>query len=137
MADKHFDRLVSDLTLNERQALLGKLNSQSTISGEALYTEDEKGISSEDFEMEFSKLPWYYRFWYFFLSFLRAKSPVKVFEDHEVSLLGQKIEEKSPGLYDYQKALLLPAFHRQVEKLKDAAFHCSRSQISKLYLEKG
>ena len=116
-----FDKLVSGLSLDERQNLLAKLRGQTTLSNEPLYHEDGTAVFTAEFETGFTTLPWYYRLWYFILSLFKAKSPVEIFEDHQVSVLGQKIEEKSPGMYDYQKRLLLPSFHRQIEKLKEAA----------------
>ena len=122
MADKdHFDVLVSGLSLEERQNLLEKLKSQSMISYEPLYYEDDETVHVEDVETEYPKLPWYSRLWYFILSFIRSKAPIKIFEDHRVAVLSKKIEDKSPGLFDSKKGLLLPAFLRHMEKLKEAA----------------
>jgi len=116
-----FDRLVSGLSMDERQNLLAKMKIQSSISDEPLYFEDKEVVLALDFEAGFSALPWYYRFWYFILSLFQAKSPVDIYEAHQVSALGQRIEERSPGLYDVQERLLLPAFHRHLERLKEAA----------------
>jgi len=117
----NFDRLVSGLPMDERQNLLAKLEKQSQLSSEPLYPENKELVPAASIETEYSELPWYYRLWYFILSFFKAKLPIKIFEDKQVSDLGQKIEGKSPGLYDYQRALLLPAFYRQLERLKTAA----------------
>ena len=132
MAERgHFDRLVADLPLDERQNLLEKLKKQSNMSSEPLYTKEELPVSTEDIESEFSKLPWYKRLWYFILSLFKTKAPVKIYEDHKVSILGQKIDERSQGLYNYQKDLLLPAFHRHLTRLKEAArFFYSALDIS-------
>ena len=116
-----FDRLVSGLSLDERKNLLEKMKGQSQISNDPLYIEAEGSVPAVDIETEYSALPWYYRLWYFILSFFKAKTPLKVFEDYRISALGNKIEEKSPGLYDWQRNLLLPAFSRQLVKLKEAA----------------
>jgi hypothetical protein len=116
-----FDRLASGIPLDERQNLLQKLKSQSYISGQHLYFEDKERVPAGDIAAEFSALPWYSRLWYFFLSFFKAKPPVDIFGDHQISILGQKIDERSPGLYDYHGRMLLPAFYRQIEKLKEAS----------------
>ena len=123
MADSgnNFERMVAGLSLDERKNLLDKLNGQSNISAEPLYVRGEEPVPVENIEAEYTKLPWYFRIWYFVLGFFKAKPPVKIFEDHQVSVLGIKTEEKCPGLYDYQKDMLLPAFHRHLTKLKDAA----------------
>jgi len=122
MADNvNFDRLVSGLSLDERQNLLGKLKEQSSMSSEPLYTEDEKAIPILDIEAEYPKLPWLYRLGLFILSLFKTRPPIKIYEDHQILVLGAKTEERSPGLYDCQKGLLLPAFYRQMVKLKEAA----------------
>jgi len=116
-----FDRLASALSLDERQNLLQKLKSQSNISDEPLYIEDKGYVTTGDMATEYAALPWFFRLWYFILSFFRAKAPVDIYGDRQVAALGQRIEERAPGLYNYQDRMLLPAFYRHIEKLKDAS----------------
>jgi len=132
MAERgHFDRLVAGLSLDERQNLLDRLKGQSSISNDPLYSKEEEFAPSADIESEYKNLPWYYHLWYTVLSFFKAKPPVKIFEDRQVAVLGYKIDEKSPGLYNFQKDLLLPAFQRQIIRLKEAArFFYSALDIS-------
>ena len=132
MADSgNFDKLVSSLSLDERQTLLSKLKGQSNMSSEPLYFDEELIFPLSDIETQYNELPWYYRLWYFILSLFKSKAPLKIFEDHQVYTLGSKAEERSPGLYDYQRGLLLPAFCHQIEKLKESArFFYSALDIS-------
>ena len=59
MADSGlFNKLVSSLTIEERQNLLEKLKRQSSLSDEPLYFREEELGSAEDFETEYSRLPW-------------------------------------------------------------------------------
>jgi hypothetical protein len=118
--DRTLTRLVSELTLEERKNLLEKLKSQSNLSSEPLYEarEEEAVLKTED---QYVKLPWYYRLIYFILSFFKSKSPVKIFEDSQVARLGRKIEEYSPGLYDYHRSYLLTAFYQSLMELKEGA----------------
>jgi hypothetical protein len=118
--DKTLDRLVSELTLEERQNLLEKLKAQSNLSGDLLY-DVEEGAPSVKIDEQYVKLPWYYRLFYFVLSFFESKSPIKVFEDSQVGKLGREINVRSPELYDYQRAYLLSEFFRQITDLKEAA----------------
>jgi hypothetical protein len=119
--EEKFDRLVSSLSRDERQNLLDKLRNQSNISNEPLYLPEDEKLPEGNLEAEYARLPWFSRLWYSILSIFRSKSPVDTFADHKVSILGFKIEEKSPGLYDYQRRLLLPPFYRHLEKLREAA----------------
>ena len=122
MAGKEvFDSLVSVLSLEERQNLLLKMKNQSDFPGDLLCPEDKETVSGADLATAYSRLPWFLRLWYFIQGLIMAKTPVAIFGDRQVSLLGAKIDEKSPGQYDFRKAMLLPAFFRQMEKLKDAA----------------
>ena len=122
MADNwNFDRLVSGLSIDERQNLVEKLKGQPEISAEPLFVEDDRAVPVLDIETEYSKLPWYYRLWYFILGFIKSKTSIMIFEDHKVAALGNQIIEKSPGLYDYQRGWLLPAFYRLITGLKEAA----------------
>ncbi|MCL2069702.1 MAG: DUF5312 domain-containing protein [Treponema sp.] len=118
----NFEKLVGKLSLEERQSLLGKLKAQTSFSREPLYAEEEKiSNAAENLETIFSRLPWFLRAWYQFLSFFRSEKPMKIFENNQVAALGISIQERYPGLYDYQSGMLLPAFYRQAENLKEAA----------------
>jgi len=116
-----FNKLVSALPIEERHNLLERLKAQSNFTGKILYEEETEKVSDDDIETEYSKLPWFYHLWYYFLSFFKSRAPIKIFEDSKVSVLGSKIEERAPGLYDYQKGMLMPLFYRQLTKLKEAA----------------
>ena len=130
--NKNFDKLVSSLSLDERQNLLSKLKGQSSMSStETLYFDEEIIVPVSNIETQYAKLPWFYRLWYFILSIFKSRPPIKIFEDHQVFTLGNKADERSPGLYDYQKALLLPSFCRQLEGLREASrFFYSALDIS-------
>jgi hypothetical protein len=118
--DRTLNRLVSELTLEERKNLLEKLKSQSNLSSEPLYeAEEEKAIVQP--EEQYAGLPWYYRVFYIVLSFFRGKNPIKIFEDSQVGKLGREIESLSPGLYDYQHTYLLPQFYQFLSDLKEGA----------------
>ncbi|MDR0313776.1 MAG: DUF5312 domain-containing protein [Treponema sp.] len=119
--NEHFDRLVSSLSLSERQSLLEKLKSQSLISQEPLYVAEKETGFNLDIEEQYFRLAWYYRLWYFILGILRSKLPVKVFEEQQVSTQGQIINERCPGLFDYQSGKLLQGFYAHLDRLKTAS----------------
>jgi hypothetical protein len=118
--DKTLHRLVAELTVEERGNLLEKLKGQSDMSAGPLY-EPVKEESAVSFEDQYARLPWYYRLFYFILSFFKSIAPQKIFEDGMVKKLGRDIEVKTPGLYDYQRAYLLPAFYQLLSGLKEGA----------------
>ncbi|MDR2432955.1 MAG: DUF5312 domain-containing protein [Treponema sp.] len=119
--DKTLSRLVAELSLDERNSLLEKLQGQSGLSFEPLYEDGGEAEQGGVLEERYTRLPWYERLRLFILAYLKSKPPVKVFEDSLVSRLGREIEAKAPGLYDYQKNLLLLGFFDLLTELKDAA----------------
>jgi hypothetical protein len=118
--DGIFNRLVSELSLDERNNLLDKLNSQTSMARDLLYLSDNTAPAM-DIEEEYKQLPWYYRVWYFILSFFRQRPPKQLFSDQMVSKLGRVIDAQVPGLYDYHNDLLLPEFHRELVDLKEGS----------------
>jgi hypothetical protein len=117
----NFNRLASKLSLEERLDLLEKLKGQSNISTDPLYHEEEDKGPVLDIEIRYARLPWYYRLWYVILSLVKAQSSIKLFEDRQMAMIGRAIENQTPGLYDFQKAMLLPSFFDQLKSLKNTA----------------
>jgi hypothetical protein len=114
--DETFNQLSSELSLEERKNLLDKL-SASGISRTPLYEEAEEE-AVDDIEVQYARLPWYYRLWYFVLSLFQAKTPVNIYGDQQVAGLGREIERSFPGFYDYQKNQLLTDFYHALSDLK-------------------
>jgi hypothetical protein len=117
------EKLVTGLSLEERQAMFEKLRAQSTISDESLYpippdVEVEPALSTAD---RYAKLPWYYRLYYFILGFFKNKAPRQVFTDIQIGRLGRRIDLEYPGVYNHQTELLLTEFYRLLTALKDDA----------------
>jgi hypothetical protein len=117
------EKLVTGLSLEERQAMFEKLRAQSTISDESLYpvppgVEAEAVLSGVD---SYAKLPWYYRLYYFILGFFKSKAPRQVFMDVQVGKLGRRVDLEYPGVYNYQAELLLTEFYRLLAALKEDA----------------
>jgi hypothetical protein len=115
------NRLVSELSLEERNSFLEKLRRQSTLSYEPLYESAEETEQKGIFRERYVRLPWYVRFRYFLLSILKSKPPAKVFEESHVNSLGRKITDEAPGVYDHQRSMLLLRSHELLTGLKDAA----------------
>ena len=116
------NRLVSELTLDERHNLLDKLKGQSNLSSEPLYIPgDDNEENQENFEELYARLPWFYRLYYFILGLLKSRPPVRIFEDTQIGTMGREIDALAPGLYDYQRNFLLPDFCRALTDLKEAA----------------
>lgn len=115
--NKQFNKLASELSVEERNDLLKKLAGQSTLSHEPLY-DDEAESSIKTIESQYEILPWYEHLLLLILSFFKSKSALKVYEDRLISKIGQEIETKCPGYFNYQNLMLLPPFHKALTDLK-------------------
>jgi len=115
-----FNRLVSELSLDERSQMLEKLSSNSSLSGDALYEDSPDGESIEA-EARYQKLPWFYKLWFTIVSFFNSRTPDKIYEDYVMLQMYRSMEEKAPGFYNYHKDVLLPKFQEEMTKLREAA----------------
>ena len=118
--DGTFSRLSLELSLEERANILEKLKSQSSISRDPLY-KDEEESSTIDLKDTYTRLPWYKRFWFWLSGLFRSRSPLKLFEDQEMLALGKQIALRAPGYYDPLRGLLLPEFYTLLTELKTSA----------------
>ncbi|MDR2184959.1 MAG: DUF5312 domain-containing protein [Treponema sp.] len=115
-----FNRLASELSLEERSRLLDRLNSQSSLSREPLY-EEPADTPSFDMDEEYKHIPWYYYLFFVLLGFFKKKTPRQIFAEYMVSKLGRVIDAKAPDFYNCQRDLLLPEFHKYLINLKEGA----------------
>jgi hypothetical protein len=115
-----FDRLASELSLEERGRLLDRLNNQSSLSREPLY-EEAADTPSFDLDEEYKHIPWYYYLFFVLLGFFKKKTPRQIFAEYMVSRLGRVIDAKAPDFYNCQRDLLLPEFHKYLISLKEGA----------------
>ncbi|MDR0402710.1 MAG: DUF5312 domain-containing protein [Treponema sp.] len=131
-----FNRLVSELDLDERARLLEKIKSQSTLQQGPLY-EEISDEPAENMEIRFNQLPWYKRLWFSILSFFNSRAPLKIFEDYLMSRMSKSVEEAAPGFYNYQKDLLLPNFQEMLVYLRDGSRFFYQALDSSLNRDKG
>jgi len=116
----NFDRMAAQLSLDERNKLLEKLTSQAGFSGSNLYDESPHEESIE-LEVRYQKLPWFYKLWFYIMSFFNSRTPLKMFEDYTIQEVFKSIEEKASDYYNYQKDILLPKFQEELIKLRESA----------------
>jgi hypothetical protein len=119
-----FNHLATGLTMDDRKSLLEKLNARSEDSNLLLYDDTgdlDSGDEAADIQKRYDTLPWYFRFFFWFIGLLRGKTPLQVFLGRQVAQLGRRIEEQYPEIYDYEQDQLLPAFYRAVVDLKGSA----------------
>lgn len=116
-----FGSLVSGLSPSERKNFLEKLSRYSSLSEEVLYEEERDAVALPIHQEAYSQLPWHMRLLFVLLSFFQGISPMRIFENHQIALIGKWINETAPGIYDYQRDMLLPGLYKRLVNLKDAA----------------
>jgi hypothetical protein len=127
------ERLVTDLSLEERQKMFEKLKARSKLSEESLYPVPAGGKTepAPSIEKQYAGLPWYYRLLYFILSIFRNKTSRQIYADIQIGKLGRRIDAEYPGFYDCQRGLLLADFNRLLSVLKeDSRFFFDALDIS-------
>ncbi|MDR2663397.1 MAG: DUF5312 domain-containing protein [Treponema sp.] len=117
----HFKRLAAELSVEERAGLLEKLSSQSNLSSGMVLYEDPQEEKALKLESRYEALPWYYKLWFFILSFFNSRSPLKLFEDYLMGQIYRNMETKAPGFYNFQKDMLLPKFQEELVKLREGS----------------
>jgi hypothetical protein len=132
-----FGQLVAGLSLDERHRLLSNLIDQSSMSSDPLYHEEHGDKAYRNTMEQYTALPWYSRLWIIIQSFFKGRSQLDIFEDQTIVELGRHIDEISPGLYDYEKGILLPLFYSNLERLKDAARFFFNALETGVYRDKG
>lgn len=115
-----FERLASQLSLEERQALLAKLTSYSVLSKEVLFHEEEI-TPRVDVERQYNEALWYYKLFLIILGFFKGKPALKLYEDRLIASVGIQIEGRAPGLFDYRRNILLSGFLEEIQSLKESA----------------
>jgi hypothetical protein len=116
----NFNRMASQLSLDERNKLLEKLSSQAAFSNSELYEESPQEETIE-MEIKYQKLPWFYKIWFSIVSFFNSRPPVKMYEDYAIREVYRSIEQKAAAFYNYQKDMLLPSLQEELIKLRESA----------------
>ncbi|AEF84711.1 hypothetical protein TREPR_3441 [Treponema primitia ZAS-2] len=124
-----FNRLASELSMDDRKSLLEKLGAHSGISNQPMYDDEESPKAGDEVPQapgqglakEYEAASWLTRLVLWIIGLFTGKSSRQVFIDRQVAQLGRSIEEQSPGLYDFEHDQLLPNFHQELSKLKESA----------------
>lgn len=116
-----FDRLVSGLSVDERQSLLEKMKGGSADS------EDESLVSVENVDDDDSsvsvaarikKEPLLFRLYLWIKSFFANSSVEQLYNEHLISAMAHNIEHSYPGLIDSRRGFLQSLFYEKLNELK-------------------
>jgi hypothetical protein len=131
-----FNKLASEMSLDERSSLLERLSSQASISKDPLY-EESKDVHEEDLAAQFARLPWYRRLFCLIAGLFTSSSSEKVFADGRFARIGKIIDAKAPGYFDYKHNKLLPLFQAALVELKKGSRFFFRALEAGLNSDKG
>lgn len=120
MGDGIFDRLVKDLPLNERQQLLERISSSTSMDAGPLIHEEDYGEVFDPAALLSAK-PWYVRLYYHIRSIFASKSPKDLFEESLYARLAGSINASCPASFDYHRGELLAPFRDALASLRDSA----------------
>ncbi|MFP4443974.1 MAG: DUF5312 family protein [Spirochaetia bacterium] len=119
-----FDTLVSQLSTDERRAMLEQINSSYTVSEEPIYTEgpEEPPI---DLSETYKTLPFFFKMILFFKTIFTGKDRETVIEDLILRKIGKDIQDKVPGMVNISQNNYRAGFGDEMRKL---------SRVSRLFL---
>ncbi len=118
MGTSVFEKLISDLTADERRKLQEKLKTQTVVSSERL-TVKEKNVHTDSLN-QVSVLSFFERILIFFVSLFTGVEKDRAVKDYLLGKLGKETSKKIPGFINYNEKLFSEPFYSDIEKLKNA-----------------
>ena len=117
-----FDRLVSDLSAEERSDLLERVNRSFSVSEEPLYAEPDAAVARKRLGPEnLSELGLFRRIVLFFRRFFTGRDIESLLAEDEIKALAKEVERLAPGMVDERRAVLCQSFLEELRRLRDSA----------------
>src|SRR3989304_6308297 len=101
-----FDRLVEELSREERRQLLRKIENGVSVSDEPLRTESAEQ-SGADIEATYQSLNLILKILYTLKGLFTGKNPLEAFEGSLLVKLKKSIDNDAPKLADFRRSLFL------------------------------
>jgi len=122
MADSSiFDRLVSELSVEERLDLLERVKSRTPVSDEPLFPETALAASRIKAATRAEELGFVAKIILFFRKIFSGKSRDELLRLDELKEIGRRIDYRQPGILDRKHGLLLAPAAAELRELRDAA----------------
>ncbi|MFP4510069.1 MAG: DUF5312 family protein [Spirochaetaceae bacterium] len=124
MADSTFDRLVAQISDDERSELFDELSRSMAPQGETVLDEDRQDEYSDahaGLEERYRRLGLFARLWLFIRSFFQSTTPLELYERDALSGLARRVDKAAPGLISVSGRLALPGLYNKVRELESAA----------------
>ncbi|MDR1626425.1 MAG: DUF5312 domain-containing protein [Spirochaetia bacterium] len=120
MAETVFDKLVQEISPNERQDLLQQISRKASVSEESLRP-DEPEPKSVDLAAVYRGLGFFSRLIIYLKMLFTGRGREDVLERELLANIARDIQKKSPGLMNFSAGVFLPAFCEEITMLKDSA----------------
>ncbi len=118
MENSVFDRLISDLTAEERRRMAEKMKDTPSLSSQPLGAqESEERVDYENYTHTLSFLE---KIIIFLKSLFLSSDREKVLGDYLINKLGKSVEKKYPGLIDASERFFGDAFYKEILSLKES-----------------
>jgi hypothetical protein len=116
-----FDRLVSELSIEERMELLERIKSRTPVSDEPLFPESALASSRIRAASRVEDLGLFAKIVLFFRRLFSGKTRDELLRLDALKEIGRKIDYQQPGIIDRKHGLLLAPAAVELRGLKDAA----------------
>jgi len=124
-----FDRLVSNLSSDERREMLERVRQAATVEEEPLVTVESR--EPVDYEQVYHYMSFFRKVFLFLASVLTGRSRDDLVGEYVLHNLASQITSRYPALVDISKRQFLPGFFREIKTLQQAATFfapaCSRA----------
>ena len=126
MRDSVFDRLVSELSREQRQDMLEKLKSTVSDSGSLANDEEDVGehYDSTDVAERIKKLGLFARFWLLIRSMFNGRPQEDILESDLLSQTAKRIGTQAPDILDPGTRQAKPGLYKRLRTLEQATRTC-------------
>jgi hypothetical protein len=118
MAEAVFDKLVQEISPNERQDLLQQISRKTSVSEESLRP-DEPDPETVDLEVVYRGLGFLSRLIIYLKMLFTGRQREDVLERELLANIARDIQKKSPGIMNFSNETFLPAFCEEITMLRD------------------
>ncbi len=114
-----FDRLVGELTAEERVQMLKEIEASTVAGDDPLFAPPEEG-ESPNIEAEYSRLWILKRIFLYFKALLSRRTPFEIFEDSLLRKSAEDLERASGGMFQARTRTVSGRFADELKGLRDA-----------------
>ncbi|PIE04504.1 MAG: hypothetical protein CSA76_03915 [Spirochaetales bacterium] len=109
-----FDRLVREISSEERRRLLRKISNSVSFNEEPMCRMDDLSVQPLVLEKEFAQLGFIARLWIIILGLLTGRGRSRLTEEHLLKKLQKKVERAAPGWMDTQRGLVMRKVYEKI-----------------------